>query len=426
MASKTIQALQILWTGTPTGDLPSGAYAATWTVDGTGYGGVAIRFSEDVLAGVTWGGVTLTDSPDPSCAPLIAQKGIAALGASYDGRRGGDMAAYEGVNVALVNAEQLLLNLSACGISLQGCPVQLTEYSGTPGAYVATTLFTGIADDLTWSATGLTVKCKNSRLRRNAAMFTLIDNGDFATVADLVAAVTENEVTCNYPYATDDENGKAVPITFGSLPFDGNPPGAPAKMLRTANAIIAFGYSGDGSTSKYVWSNTTNSNLFYLGYPSQIYAVYSYVNNYYPAEYQGVPNAPVQYTIQIGPNSGSTGWLDDVRDYYSGVSLLSLDGLVGQYMVIKSGATCVGQGRRIILASVNAATSPHQINLTLAAAFDNSDSGNSSSTPPPLLTTISGTSGGLTVSDTNIAWVSIESHYQQYTADVWPCVGAIE
>jgi hypothetical protein len=39
MSNKTIHALRLIWTGTPSGTLPAGAYAVT--------GGLEIRLSED-------------------------------------------------------------------------------------------------------------------------------------------------------------------------------------------------------------------------------------------------------------------------------------------------------------------------------------------------------------------------------------------
>jgi hypothetical protein len=236
MASKTIQAVQILWTGTPTGTLPVGTGAYPIPTTGT-ITGVAIRLSEDDITGAVWGAVSGGTS---FVSNLIAQKGIANVTASADLRRGGDMASYEGVDIALVNAEQLFLALKACGINLQGCPMQLWEFTGQAGSLAGAQIFTGICDDVSWTATGLTVKCKNSRMRRNAAMFTQINNGQYETVADLVSAVNNNETTCNYPYANDDEDGKMVPISFGALLY--------AKMVRTADMVIPLTMNGGGAS----------------------------------------------------------------------------------------------------------------------------------------------------------------------------------
>jgi hypothetical protein len=222
---------------------------------------VAIRLSEDALFGASWNAppltsdFSLTGSPTIPYAVLIAQKGISQRSAKSNLKRSADMAAYDGVNINLVNVGDgstvLFRGLQACGINLQGCPFQIHEFTGgagiSGGAWTDTIIETGIVDDLTWSATGLKLKCKNSRLRRNAPMFTVINNGQYDTVADLIADINANNVTCNFPYANDEEDGKVVPMSFGSLQY--------AKMIRTADMVLPFVVNGsilDSITNSYI------------------------------------------------------------------------------------------------------------------------------------------------------------------------------
>jgi hypothetical protein len=230
MTAKTIHAIRIYCTASMTPDAALGIYAPYAAPTGSLIA-TEIRLSEDVLSGLA--------SEYAYTAGLIAQKGIGGLSQSADLRRGGDMAAYEGMQVSLVNAEQLFLQLKAGGVNLQGCRIELHEFTGTAANSASaadTVLFTGICDDLSWTSTGLTLKCKSSRLRRNAPLYTVIDNGDYADVQQALQDLQNNVAKGNYPFALDDDNGKIVPITFGSLPK--------AKMVRTADAVIPFIING--------------------------------------------------------------------------------------------------------------------------------------------------------------------------------------
>jgi hypothetical protein len=238
MSIKTINAIRIIWTApagwTDPGTYPNGAWNTTATVGGvTTTTGLEIRLSEDDIS---------------NYATLIAQKGIQQLSGSADGRRGADKGNYDGLDVAMVNAESLMQGLTAIGVNLQGCPVELHEFSGPVGSYGDTVIFTGICDDVAWSATGLTLKCKNSRLRRNAAAWTMIENGDYTDVSKLIQDVEAGTLQVTYPYALDDDTGKIVPLTFGSMSFDGTV-GVPAKMVRTAGVVAPLVVNGGGANT---------------------------------------------------------------------------------------------------------------------------------------------------------------------------------
>jgi hypothetical protein len=397
---------------------------------------VEIRLSEDDLTGSTIGG---------SAAPaytsnLIAQKGIANTSASADLRRGGDMASYEGVNIALVNAEQLFLALQGCGINLQGCPMQLWEFAGQAGALAGAQIFTGICDDVSWTATGLTVKCKNSRMRRNAPMFTQINNGQYSSVADLVTAVNNNEVTCNYPYANDDDDGKMVPCTFGALDY--------AKMIRTADMVIPTVINGGGASGSLatVLSLPTDTTQYRYVYPSAPdFGDLTDAPIYGPPPQSGImtiggviyyANQVPIYWLKIGDSTQGGKWqksTDSGETWadYTTSGAIALTALAGQYITCIDG-TGKGSGRLIAAAYFDpSGTVWHTgyptghggsadtalIMIVLASTnFFTDDSGNA-------VQLIVADPEADPVANTNDSWCQIQAAYQGYAADEWPLEG---
>ena len=417
---KTIQAIRIVYTGVSLGghtDL--GIYPGT--------GSTIIRLSEDVIPHGP-------GSVDQYQAGFISKGGIGAIAESADLRRGGDMASLAGIDVTLRNADRLFLTLKSGGVTLQGCPVELHEFEwnatapGTPsesgGTMTNTTIFTGIVDDVQWDALGLVLKLKNSRYRRNAMVGTIIDNGNYTDVSQIIADIQAGNQRGNYPYADSAQNGQIVPCTFGAFPFNGTVGTedesslAPAKMIRTAKLSYPFTVNGSkkitissadyyatlfskpGDQTQYRWivlapaSTTANFDC------GDIYAFPVTGNT-------GTVTTPVRtetYQVLFTPGAG---WWEVSHNYGAAGSwgnlstgnyaTSNLTAIAGTYMQTIEG-TGSDQSRLITSATPNNSSS---INVVLTEPFYTA----------------------INVSTSPYTWAQFMNITMEYTADAWPGAG---
>jgi hypothetical protein len=162
---------------------------------------------------------------------ILAQNGIGDIEKKLDTRSGGSPEQYSGLNVIVLNNNQLILRLKELGICLNGLTAELHEFIGTDAdndSSAHTVQYTGICEyesGSSWNENIWAIQIKNSRYQRNAFLGTLINN---------------DPTNGNFKNASDNVNGKILPITIGSFKKIGESAN-PAKFIRTEDKEIPIG-----------------------------------------------------------------------------------------------------------------------------------------------------------------------------------------
>jgi hypothetical protein len=183
-----------------------------------GDGTQEIRWSEAPITGVTVGGVAQAWKSGTLCQ-------IGTLDRNLPTGNGGSQEEYSGLSIVVANGNKLILRLKELGIVLNGKTAELWEFEGTDAdadATSAVTYFHGTAAyelNSTWDERLWNIEITNNRYRRNAFFGTVINN---------------DPTNGNYPDASDDDNGKTVPATFGTFKIEVDGRVNPAKFLRVA------------------------------------------------------------------------------------------------------------------------------------------------------------------------------------------------
>ena len=165
---------------------------------------------------VRWSEYPVTGAVAVWTSGIILAKGLGSEKQSSDLRRGGAVATYDGYKVVVKNTSGNKTLFENLGINLVGRTIYRMEFVGTDAdadSSELATLSTMVIQGETSNETEWILTVKSAHYKHNAQMGTTINND-----AD----------GGNYLDATDDANGKNVPITFGKLYSN------PAKFIRTA------------------------------------------------------------------------------------------------------------------------------------------------------------------------------------------------
>jgi hypothetical protein len=410
-----------------------------------------------VSAELRWSEFPLTGTTQTWKAGILSRGGIGDITAGeLDTRRGGNVVAYSGLNLVVLNNNQLILRLKELGVNVNGLTAEIWEFIGTDAdsdVTSATLQFSGICEYETgssWDENLWRIQVKNSRFKRNAFLGTIINNS-----ADVG----------NYPNATDDMNGKIIPITIGKFAMQGDTPN-PAKFIRTAGKKKAFtnsmnkislskyctpegqsafpvvsnfcGYTTTGSNNINVWGATL---FFTVGDHIKIWSGFSdgadkIINSIdagagtitvngsaanatgitlmdFLHALDGITTACLCYTIKIGlARNGAFPAPTPVLDNMAGF----MDSIVGKWLqCIIGGAidntSLVGRYRKIAHSQIIDWTiigGECLVTVQLNSILEKNLSGN------------------VTATATNQAWVSITNIPFEFENDVWPCAGFLD
>jgi hypothetical protein len=180
-ANTTIYGVQITLDREYTENTAIGLY----TVSSLSY----LRWSEATLSGVAEGAGKWATG-------ILLKDGIGDIEASSDLSRGGNVAEYNGLTIAVANAESLMQSLKDLQINVTGFSVTVTEFVGTiadSDATSRTTRFTGVVENISWGDTSLTINLKNSYYKRESNLSVVNENGTVTPVCfgNLKPALTE-------------------------------------------------------------------------------------------------------------------------------------------------------------------------------------------------------------------------------------------
>jgi hypothetical protein len=187
---------------------------------------------------IRWVEAPINGTSDTWKSGIVCQIGTLDRGIRAEG--GGSPEEYSGLSIVVANGNRLILQLCELGITLNGKTAELWEFEGTDAdadSISAVTYFRGTASyelNTTWDERFWNIDITNNRYRRNAFFGTIINN---------------DTINGNYPNASDNQNGKLVPATFGKFQIEADGRINPAKFLRVAEKktrIINSKYFGGG------------------------------------------------------------------------------------------------------------------------------------------------------------------------------------
>lgn len=397
-----------------------------------------------------WAEEPLVVPGSPSWSPtawhpgVIADDGIGDIEQSQDFKLGGEAADYSGLDINTTAAARALASLAThtdpAGnpVTVAGKSCEVWEFLGTDtdsGSASAGPVFCGVVAIPERKDVDYKISAKSASYMLTAQIGVIINNGNYTSVSGIEQAITSGQLTANYPYASDSENGKIVPATLGELPYDGNLTGAPAKLLRTASAIVPLTINGtvvdtDGHYRTILSHVDTSGNPKLQGSTPVLYDI-QYALDYGTAapDYGDIEEYPVLYAALIGINyltytiraasasaqlwqrtyNGSS-WSSWSNHSASGAVYLSY--LAGKYMTAVDG-TQSGNGRLIGWATYTT-INQGQITITLADYnYFTADNGD----PAPLQ------ANSTTAPVTGDTWCQIQDKHQDYAADEWPGAG---
>lgn len=189
---------------------------------------IGVYQNDDDTQEIRWCEAPLTGTTQAWKSGIIQQMGD--IEKRLDISNGGNIEDYSGLTAVVSNNGQLSLKLKELGLTLNGLPAEIWEFVGTNSDADSITpvlRYTGVVCNersTEWDENYFSIEIKNGRYRRNAFLGTYINN---------------DSVNGNFPNATDDVNGKIVPLTMGKFQIiDGVP--NPAKFIRTAGKQTVF------------------------------------------------------------------------------------------------------------------------------------------------------------------------------------------
>jgi hypothetical protein len=195
-------------------------------------------YTADGSSEVRWSEYPMVGTDDLWTSGIISANGLGIEKQSADTRPGGTTASYDGYDIIIQDTKQNYLAFKELGINLLGRKIERYEFVGSEADSddeEIKLLSTLIIQDSKWNESRWTISVRNAKYTQNAPMGTIINN---------------NPDSGNYPLATDDINGKIVPITFGKFQvINGSP--HPAKFLRTAGKQTLLSNSNLKSGGKY-------------------------------------------------------------------------------------------------------------------------------------------------------------------------------
>lgn len=427
-----------------------GLYAIPVTISGVTTYTNELRWVEQPL--------TVPGSPawSPTAWKAGIITGIGEIEASSDFKNGGNSGDYAGLDVTTSAGATVLAQLAAAGITLAGQACEVWEFIGNEtdsGVTSVNVIFTGVIAVPKRNDVGYKIPVKAASYLLTAPTGTVINNGQYESVAALDDAISNESLTANYPYANDDDDGKMVPLTLGQLPY--------AKMVRTADMVIPLTFNGSvsivqnlvggGTQTVYrtLLSLPTDSTQYQYAYTSAPdFADIDEFPVYGPppetgtivipaggtppiggAAYYYANQVPI-YFVKIGnggqwqksTNTGAT-WSD-----YTTAGAIALTALAGKYIIAIDG-TGNGTGRLIASATFDpsgalgnaaypagaaAGNDAGVIAVTLDSTnFFTDDSGNA----------VQLQANSTVTPQTNDTWVQLCDKYQGYNSDVWPGAG---
>jgi hypothetical protein len=336
--------------------LSDDASLGIYTISGVSY----LKWSEYPIieAGYSW------------ASGIIADGGLSAEEAGADLRRGGAPVAYTGYTINVQSTYQNYLKLKSLGVNLVGRKIKRWDFIGSDTNSRVTSkmlMSTLIIQDSSWNDAEWKIQVMNATYTQNAFMGTIINN---------------DPDSGNYKDATDDLNGKMVPLTFGAFKvIDGNP--VPAKFIRTANKQTAI----------------VNSDLLPNILPSD--------QSIFPITQAGT-TPTLEYLIKLGLTDTST-------DLQFTAMIASLNAMLTTnelwLKIVEGGSvdntSLVGKFKKI--ASFEGGTnSTHEIIILTSDYFEKDLSGNSTATA------------------TNQVWCSIVNLKYGFSGDIWKLKGFLE
>ncbi len=282
---------------------------------------------------------------------MITQSGISNIVQAADYSRGGNTSMWEGCSVTIKNSfpdgTQFWKTISDAGISLSGLRAEIVEidldtaHAGTRAN--ETVLRHGITElPSSWTETQYTIQIKDSNYKRRINIATLIDN---------------DPINGNCKKATDDMNGKAIPVIFGKVDK--------AKFVRTANNTKIL--------TNYEWG------FDFAKDKVEFFPIVSPVESSEPT---------LVYTINIS---------DSCITYPYGTGLLP-----GKFMQVVEGK-CSGACRKIESISSTWSAGATTMEITITQYFEETLQGNATATA------------------TDQTWIKFVDVNSEYTGDVWPC-----
>lgn len=358
-----------------------------------------LRWSEEAL--------TLAAGEDAWKSGLLPAGGLGDLAISADAKNGPAAADFDGFDLVANNIAPVGQLLRTAGLVLNGCPCELVEFSGDETdskAYYQKTLFSGLCETPKEGETEYSIPVKCAVYGRDAKPQTVIDNGQYEDMDELLEDAAAGIVRGNYPYANEDQDGEAVPVTCGEIDK--------AKFIRTAGQefpLTINGSTADGGYYHTYFSNPADATQYRykvaaadLDYGDvSLFPVVDKDSNTYPVRYSLKFMNAVSGAWQKSEDFGQT-WAPHTPDGSE-----RLTALEGCYVQVQSGDGA-DTGRMIDEAKINtgsasSTTNYSIIDLTVAMIFQDTlkDSADAS--------------------DPDTSWCTVDDVMREYSADEWEC-----
>lgn len=343
--------------------------------------GFFVKTSE--IQEIRWTEMPLVGTPDVWTSGIIAKNGIGDIRREMDTRSGGASEAYSGLDLKVLNNNQLVLRLKELGIDINGLTAEVHEFIGTDAdsdAMETSVRFTGVCayeSGSSWDENLWNIEIKNNRFQRNAFLGTMINN---------------DAANGNYKDATDDMNGKIVPITMGKFEMINATTGVydpltsvpnPAKFIRTAGKQTAL-------------DNYIDVSNHLLPEHQTFFPVIDHSAAHSTSPYLG-------YRIQMGNNTVGSPLMDLVSKLGGMVELPTGRKWLKIVVGGATGTSLVGQYRKItrITDYGVSAGNVYWVDVELETYFEKD----------------------LVFTGTDQAWVQFLNLPFEYPCDTWPCAG---
>lgn len=314
-----------------------------YTIGGASY----LRWAESLIPGMSnW------------ADGIISDAGMPAITESGNITKGGGIAVIESMRVSVNNASKMWKILQDAGIQINNRRIEIVEYEYDGEAISASTIYRGVASVTEWGFVKYGISIEPAHHNRNANMATTINATD-------------------YPHATKEILGEAVPITIGE--FNGD---RYAKLNRVADAETAY-------TNLDILSMVLHEPGSVTVSPEGI--------DYFPvisAEYSdGTDAPPTVYNVRLYDTASADNWAP--------VAIVEPENLYVKVIEHKGDGDIEGEYRKVTRLLSTGVDAEASIRIELDLPMQNSMN--------PVTSNSVGT------------WIQFVSVEKQYQADVWPC-----